>query len=374
MSKHIFRATLTLSLAVVLFLCCQGPMLKAATGSLGCISQSARIGYYPSSASGWWVYLDTTTTTVKLRISTANDSDMTVYYSCNGGSEQSFTADDGSKTIGTGLQPNRCYSDYFYKIGTSRSDDYASDNHYCTFYTAVASPSNPVFSSIRDNQVTVSWSKGANYTDPTSYTLYRAVSLDGPWTIRYTGSLTSFVDSGVEAETTYYYYVECTGYQDSYNLSSTVSVTTSAEPAVAAANAAKGAAEAAMSASEAAKSASIGAEQAVAEMSLRLTGLENTIRGLQADFQSPEVSAVWNIPKMATKNSQENIFIECSDNKSSPDNIKTRVLLNGQVCEDWGVRTSCCINFPSIGLYSVTVEAQDEAGNLNSASVNIWKL
>jgi len=124
-------------------------------------------------------------------------------------------------------------STYYYKVaavnsageGTASSIVSAKTNKFGT----PGIPTDVTATAQSSSSIRISWSSpGGSYDRPTGYYIYRSTSASGSFTgLTYTTS-TSYADTGLNASTTYYYYVKATNDYGDGSVSSTVSATTTA--------------------------------------------------------------------------------------------------------------------------------------------------
>jgi len=127
----------------------------------------------------------------------------------------------GSNTSFTNASLN-ADTPYFYRVRATNSSGsttgYASSS---SIKTKIATPLNFAASAISSSQVKLSWN---SVTGATSYTLERSTD-QSSWTNVYTGTNTNFTNTGLNANTKYYYRVKATNSGNSSDHSGTVTFT-----------------------------------------------------------------------------------------------------------------------------------------------------
>lgn len=259
----------------------------------------------------------------------------------------------------TGLQPNRTYNENL-KI-SKWNDDFFIINTYFPFKTSVGAATPPTYTGIGGTQVTVNWTKGNNYSNP-SYVLYKGPSATGPWTVCYSGTSISAIASGLSAETTYYFFVRSTGLNGDTKDSSVTSVVSGADPAVAAANAAKGAAETAMQAATSAQGYAI---QAYDQAALNAINIQEI---LIKDDHPPMVNVVTVNGATATSSSNINLKVIATDASNSLD-----YSTDGTTYEILPANGIVNVSLSS-GFNEIVVSVRDADGNTASDSIKIWRI
>jgi hypothetical protein len=319
-------------------------------------------------------------------------STFRIYYQYGGGTSGPYTEvqvpSDGSYVetlLASGLQPNRSYSGlfYFYRDRWGYNGQYTYYYQFYTFITDPVGPSNPTYTNIKGNQVTVNWTKGSNYSDPPNYRLYRSTSPTGPWTEVYYGPMTTVSVSGLLAETTYYFYVQAIGLNGTTADSGVTSVITGEDPIVAAVNAAKGAAESSMDASEQAK---IAAQQTYANtesiinilnqwdnrinaIESNITNIQSQISSVSADNMPPDLILDTISSARVTRGTGITLLISVVDNIST----SFKYSINGGTWADLPTNGQVPVTLLS-GLNTFVVGVKDEAGNVSQKVIRIWRL
>ncbi|UWG96939.1 cell wall-binding repeat-containing protein [Dehalobacter sp. DCM] len=117
---------------------------------------------------------------------------------------------------------------YYYKIQAVNSAGYSSYSTVASATTLAATPSAPsnltaTASSTVSTQIGLSWSA---VSGATSYSVYRATSINGTYNLVTTTTATAYTDTGLTANTTYYYKLKATNSAGSSGYSNTASATT----------------------------------------------------------------------------------------------------------------------------------------------------
>lgn len=364
-----------------------------------CTPANGGTGTWVSITSPYSIYrIDYQTTATSLHIKRAWFHDSwglsAINYTYNGVSHNAaFPEPSDTYTttlLATGLTPNTAYSNSFYlnKVTKYYGGTVHTYNAYKTFITDTAPATNPTYSNIQGNQVTVSWTKGTNAGSP-NYIVYRGPSSTGPWTSIYIGAETSTTNAGLSANSIYYYYVATTGLTGVSANSGVTSVTTGADPAVTAANAAKGAAESSMAASELAKTTSLETKAIVEDMNTKvndidarlstvdteINNLSQNIANLSIDSAPPVIADLYFLARKSITNSaSETLAYIVSDNVTPVGTILIQVIKNGTAAM-WNNNTGSQTMALTPGLNTIVLQAKDEGNNIAvSNKVCIWRI
>ena len=295
-----------------------------------------------------------------------------------------------SKTY-TGLVPAERYGAtvYFTKLINTRDpgDVYAENvtynvlyedsntNKLLYLYTDVETPSRPSFESIKDKSLTIKWTS-ANRIG-TVYSVKRATSPSGPWdnqSIIATTTDKSYTDtgSGLIPETTYYYCIMAThSYIDQTATSSIAEVTTTADPAVAAAQEAASKAAAAQEAALKAQAASEKAESKASEAVELIKNLKTNFTDFEASFSPTIISVKGSNGATATKGNTFSVDVTASNA------IYYRAGVNGNYTAWQQSPRINNISLPNSGVNTIEVQAKrSNAENtpLASGYITVFKL
>ena len=293
----------------------------------------------------------------------------------------------------TGLQPNKDYIIYVDQVsvnGTiSRWCNYGDFPQYfywqpsettgkftrlvesnVTFYTDSVAPTSPTYTNIKATSLTVNWTKGENYHTP-QYKVYQRIkkAVPDPWTLVYQGTAETVDLTNLEPETTYEYYVNATGINGVSLNSSITTVTTSADPAVAAAQAAQFAAEKAML-------ESIETRTMTSEIKTEVQKIKEMLNKGQKDEIKPEIEVFEHAISKATITRQAiaPFALVATDNR--PGILQYRYKLNNGEYSEWADLTSETVNIElgSAGLKRITAQVKDQAGNIATKTATIFKM
>lgn len=164
---------------------------------------------------------------------------------------------------------------------------------------------------IKDTRITLNWLSNGN-PGTTTYVLQRKLG-GGAWVDRYTGPLLTFTDTGLANETTYDYRViakHVSGVTARDKISDIIKVSTTANPAVAAAQEAASKAEAAKKAAEEtlqySSDAKKAAEKAQQSADTALNQINHSKYGLEALYNKLELSV---LPDIKSITSTSNITL-----------------------------------------------------------------
>ncbi len=147
-------------------------------------------------------------------------------------------ASDGTYTkINTSTVSTTSYSDtgliagtaYYYKVSAVNGTGESGASSYATAGTAVAASSTPTglaVSSKTSTSITMTWNA---VSGAAGYKLYKSSAIDGNYNEVYSGSNTSYAETGLTAATTYYYKASAINAGGESALSSAVGITTNSE-------------------------------------------------------------------------------------------------------------------------------------------------
>lgn len=239
-----------------------------------------------------------------------------------------------------------------------------------TFYTNSVAPTSPTYTNIKATSLTVNWTKGENYLTP-QYKVYQRIkkAVPDPWTLVYQGTAETVDLTNLEFETTYEYYVNATGINGVSLNSSITTVTTSADPAVAAAQAAQFAAEKAML-------ESIETKTMTSEIKTEVQKIKEMLNKGQKDEIKPEIEVFEHAISKATITRQAvaPFALVATDNRSGI--LQYRYKINNGEYSEWVDLTSETVNIElgSAGLKRITAQVKDQAGNIATKTATIFKM
>lgn len=279
-----------------------------------------------------------------------------------------------SKVFMTGLSPGSSYTLY-HLTPAENYFSYVDISGSFTVYTEPNPPTSPTFSNITPNSTNINWTKNGNGS-ATNYRLSRGPSASGPWTTLYDGIGVYFADTGLAQNTEYFYRLASYVPGGSQHYTTTMSITTSTDPAVSAALAAQGAAEAAMLASQSANTIITNMN---AELQMVRSDIEILKTSLDTDLMPPTITRFClDLPFVTALRTDTAIFtLEAYDNKTEAANLTYRYQVNGGVFSEWSnlATGSVCINIGSDkGLKTIKAEVRDSAGRVSSNMAKIWRL
>lgn len=360
-------------------------------------AQAARFNYRIDPYDGQPVYyVDSTTTSFILTVRDAwyqeygrfSPSTLGYVWSTCGdwyftpilvsGSGNSSTRRTASITLMSGLTPGATYtlSNNGYTTFCLSGVKTVSDNPLGAEGKYVARqattepniPTGPTFSNITATGVTINWTANGNGS-AAKYKLYRGSSASGPWSTLYDGTGLFYTDTGLAGDTTYYYRLCSYISGGAEHYAPILNITTSADPAVAAAQAARGAAEAAFT---------VGTQTKTSIDNLKEEFIQLK-QEVQADVLPPTITAFcYSLPYVAVLRSDTGLFnISAHDNKTTQNNLRWRYKVNSGEYSEWDLLSgnSVAINVGgTCGDKAITLDVKDENENISTVITGIWRL
>jgi len=272
-----------------------------------------------------------------------------------------------SKTIMTGLTPGTSYTMYHLTPAETNFHFGGCPQNYFTVITEPNKPTNPTFSNITKNSVTINWTANGNGS-ATKYRLYRGTSAAGPWTVVYDGPGLYHSDTGLSSDTTYYYLLSSYVSGSTEKTVDVANITTATDPAISAALAAKTASETAMIAAVEAKT---GTDNVLS----RLDDLEAKLNFAAADTEKPVITdfsySVYKATVVLGSNAE--FHVSARDNRSA--SLQYRYKVNGSEYTQWApLGSTVNINLGSRGYKTIVLEVKDESDNIASVTKGIFRL
>ena len=303
---------------------------------------------------------------------------------------------DITPSVVTGLTPNTRYeiTASFPCTKSARDNDFGAvdtfirDYGYAKYvWTAAAIPIIS-FSNIKDKQLTINWNPNGNPSG-TIYNIERKIG-NGPWSTilsNYTGN--TYTDTNLVEDTTYIYRVKVLhvapiGWDGGYGTSDAIwdvytpeqTVTTTANPAVAAAQEAASAAQAAKLAADSslqntqeAKSAAVNVYDQVNNADYGLQALNTKIENLKSSVAPVIAKASGINGATCTRNGGFTIVIQAS----GADQFRAGLDTN-DISSNWDASNVITLTNISPGIHTIFYEAKNSNGAITKGALSVFSM